>query len=81
MNVDRITDLALRMQAAIPEHSTQGEVLDACMAIVGLTLANYSPFSLAECERYLLQECEKTMNAIKAARKDTLKDTQNYEMA
>ena len=71
MNVDRITDLALRMQAAIPEHSTQGEVFDACMAIVGLTLAD-SPFSLAECERYLLQESKKTMKAIKATRKDTL---------
>lgn len=71
MNVDRITDLALRMQAAIPENSTQGEVLDACMAIVGLTLAD-SPFSLAECERYLLQESKKTMKAIKATRKDTL---------
>lgn len=70
MNVDRITDLGLRMQAAIPEHSTQGEVLDACMVIVGLTLAN-SPFSLAECERYLLQESKKTMKAIIAARADT----------
>lgn len=80
MNVDRITDLVLRMQAAIPEESTQGEVLDACMVIVGLTLAD-SPFSLAECERFLLQESKETMNAIEAARKGTLKDTQNYEMA
>lgn len=70
MNVDRITDLAIRMQAAIPEHSTQGEVFDACMVIVALTLAD-SPFSLAECERYLIQENKKTMNAIKATRKNT----------
>ena len=80
MNVDRIADLVLRMQSAIPECSTQGEVLDACMVIVGLTLAD-SPCSLAECGYYLLQESKETMDAIEAARTGTLKDTQNYEMA